>query len=236
MSGIICVHPQSSLPAIQVVQNTYSDLGLTQTLERDGSEWTRSVLNDSLVEQSFSEFYGESVSSTLVLVSASTSDALLGASQSSTIVFTETVTVAGGRTDSGGGGGGGDNTSNTFTITYDSGGPSAVEGMVVYIDPADGEAKLAASDSTEVVAEVAGFLTAAYVAGDTASVVTEGDLTLEDWTDVAGTATLTPGATYYLHTDGEIRVTPPETGKLVIVGRAMTTLSLDIEINLPWGL
>lgn len=233
MSYIVCVRSGSSpLPAIQVVQNVYSDLGLSQTLERDGSDWTRTVPQDLGITHDYSDFYGESVTTTISLVSSPDPDALLNLSASSTLVFAEIITVAGGRISSGGGG----NTSNTFTITYDSGGPSAVAGMVVYIDSSDGEAKLAASDSTDAIAEVAGFLSAAYAAGETASVVTEGDLSLADWTDVAGTATLTPGATYYLHTGGEIRVTPPETGKLVVVGRAMTTLSLDIEINLPWGL
>ena len=228
-TGFIHVHSQTSLPAIDVVQNVYDDLGLTQTVERDGSEWVRTVTDSDILQQSFSEFYGESVTSTLTLAGAAESDVDRVVSASNTISFTQGNTVAGGRI-SGGGGGSGD-TTNTFDVTYDSAGASAVAGQIIYIDEADGEAKLAAYNG---VAEVAGFLTEDVVAADATTIQTEGEIERSDWTDVVGTTNLTPGATYYLHTSGEMRVDPPVSGSIVIVGRAITSTRFDVEINLPW--
>lgn len=228
MSGIIWVCPQSSLPAIDVVQNVYHDLGLSQAVARDGSEWTRSVVNSDIVEQSFSEFYGETVTSTLALSSLVASDTLLTVAVSSAIVFSQANTVAGGRVDSGGGGGG--DTISTFSITYHTGGPSAVKGQVVYIDGADSEAKLAAYNG---VAEAAGFLTESATSGASVTIQTEGEIELSDWTAIIGTTNLTPGATYYLSTGGLMTATPPA-GTIVVLGRAMTPTRFDIEINLPW--
>ncbi len=72
--------------------------------------------------------------------------------------------------------------------------------------------------------------------GASTTIQTEGELFLADWSDVAGTEFLTPGETYYLHTDGQIRVTPPSTGFATIVGRAITTTRLDCEIQIPIAL
>lgn len=230
--SICCIHPQASLPAIDVVQNLYSTLGLTQTLERDGSLWTRSVTDSNILEQSFSEFYGETLVSSLTLSSIATSDAILNASGSSVMILVETTTISGGRT---GGGGSGDTTS-TFSVIYDSGGPDVDQGLWAYIDSGDSEAKLALQNGTTDQAEVAGMITNSPTAGAIATVATEGIITLSDWTLIAGTTLLTPGATYYLTTAGMMSVTPPATDNLVVLGRAVTTTSFDIEINLPLAL
>lgn len=229
--GFISIYPpevEPPLPAIEVVQNVSDDLGLSQTVNRVGSVWVRSIENDGILEQSFSEYYGEVLTSNLVLSSTSSSVCLRVVSATAVISLTQDSTVAGGRITTGGGSG---DTNNTFAITYDSAGPSATQGQVVYVDDADGEAKLASKDA---VAEVAGFLTEDVLAGAATRIQTEGEIDIADWSGLAGTATLTPGATYYLHTGGEIRVTPPATGVIVVVGRAITTTKFDVEINLPW--
>ena len=232
MAGIFCANSgRSPLPAIQVVQNVYSDLGLSQALERDGSIWTRTVPQDLGITHDYSDFYGESVTTTISLVSTPDPDSLLNLSASNTFALTQVITVAGGRIESGGG-----DTTNTFTITYDSGGPSASQGMAVYIDSSDGEAKLATSDDAADLAEVAGFLTEDVAAGASTTIQTEGEISRDNWTVVAGTTTLTPGAMYYLDIDGTITVTPPLTGYIVIVGRAISSTKLDAELNPPWVL
>jgi len=231
MSSICHIHGQASLPAIDVVQNAYDDLGLTQTVDTAGSEWTRTVAQTLGIEHDFSDFYGETVASTMTLVSSFDGDRDLNLSESDAIIFVQTTSVAGGRV---GGGGAGDIVS-TFSITYDSGGPTSLDGQVVYIDSADDEAKLA-TNATEALAEAAGFIVTGQAAGLVVDVVTEGDFTLADWTTIAGTEFLTAGATYYLGTGGGIVVTPPITGSVVVLGRAMTPTKLDIEINTPWVL
>lgn len=218
--------PQSSLPAIDVTQNLYSDLNLSQSVDRSGSEWVRSVEHDLGLVQSFSDFYHEDVTTTMNLVSGFDGDFEFNVSASNTLSLVQSNSVAGGRILTSGGG-----SSPTFPVTYDSGGSSAVKGQIVYVDGGDGEAKLA--DYTGV-AEVAGFLTEDVSAGASTEIQTEGEIQRSDWTDVAGTTNLLPGAYYYLHTGGEMRVTAPASGTIVVVGRAITTTRFDAEINTPW--
>ena len=223
----IChIHGQVSLPAIDVVQNAYGDLGLSQTVGLSGSEWTRSVNQSLGITQSFSDFYGETVVSNMALASAFDGDRLLLLSVTSAIVFSQVSSVAGGRIGGG--------AASSFSIIYDSVGPAALEGNVVYVDAADSEAKLATNAGTEPQGEVAGVLLQGVSAGGNAIVATEGEVDIPNWTSIIGTATLIPGATYYLGTAGAMSSTPPVTGSIVIIGRAMTATKFDIEINLPW--
>lgn len=53
-----------------------------------------------------------------------------------------------------------------------------------------------------------------------------GDVTLDDWSDSAGVALLTPGSLYYLAEEGGITSIAPLTGYCVIVGRARTSTTL----------
>jgi hypothetical protein len=164
----------------------------------------------------------------MALVSAFDGDFEFNLSASNTMSLSQDNTVAGGRVSGGGG-----DTITTYEITYDSAGSSADQGMVVYVDASDGEAKLASYDESAEEAEVVGFLTEDVSAGATTMIQTEGEISLDDWTSVAGTATLTPGALYFLHQDGQIRVTAPVSGRVVVVGRAVTSLKLDSEIDSP---
>jgi hypothetical protein len=67
--------------------------------------------------------------------------------------------------------------------------------------------------------------------------ISEGEISQDDWTNIAGTISLTAGATYFLDPSlpGRITSTPPSmVGHYVVrVGRAVNATTLDIEIELP---
>jgi hypothetical protein len=67
--------------------------------------------------------------------------------------------------------------------------------------------------------------------------ISEGQITRADWTPLIGAPTLTAGATYYLSSDvpGQLTIVAPTTSGqyVVLVGRAVSNLSLDIEIAPP---
>ena len=111
-------------------------------------------------------------------------------------------------------------------------------GRPVYLK-ATGHADLARADAIATAGAI-GF--AIIAAEPTAAVeyVTEGKLTLADWTVVAGVAALVAGTTYYLDaaSPGRITSTAPTTvGRYVVrLGRATSTITLDVEIESPIGL
>ena len=77
---------------------------------------------------------------------------------------------------------------------------------------------------------VVGFATT--VAGSSVTYATEGKLTLTDWSAVAGDTALEPGDNYYLSTTtGQITNVAPVIGHVVRIGRATSTVTLDIEIE-----
>ena len=79
-----------------------------------------------------------------------------------------------------------------------------------------------------------GLITQAASVSDATIVQTDGSVDIANWTAVIGTASLTPGSVYFLHTaDGQMRTTPP-TGDgdvVVTMGIAVTTTKFDIEVN-----
>jgi hypothetical protein len=82
--------------------------------------------------------------------------------------------------------------------------------------------------------QVVGFAETSVSAGQQVTVRTDGSITLSDWTAVAGATTLQPGLQYYLDpTIGMISTTGTTTTNdvLVVVGRAVTPTTLDIEIG-----
>lgn len=120
-------------------------------------------------------------------------------------------------------------TSDVYTAESDD---TIVAGQPVYIK-STGHAALSAATSGSLSAAV-GFATTAANPTFTVDYVTEGKLTLTDWTAVIGAATLVPGSAYYLSaTSGQITTTPPSgAGQYVVrLGRATSTLTLDIEIE-----
>ena len=60
-------------------------------------------------------------------------------------------------------------------------------------------------------------------------------LTLSDWTSVIGTTNLIPNNLYFLNstTAGTITNTPPTTGVIISLGEAISTTSLEINIEYP---
>ena len=98
-----------------------------------------------------------------------------------------------------------------------------------HVDPAQ------ANDSA--TAQVAGISISDTEATFACKYITEGRVERTDWTEVAGTALLSAGATYYLDplTAGRTATTAPvSSGHYVVrVGRAVTSNTLDVEIELP---
>lgn len=63
--------------------------------------------------------------------------------------------------------------------------------------------------------------------------MTQGQLILDDWSQVTNSFTLTPGDCYYLADQGKLTNIPPNHTALVVVGRAQTSNTLDVDIELP---
>lgn len=106
-------------------------------------------------------------------------------------------------------------------------------GMPVYVK-SDGnvdKASAAASGTKRVLGLVA---TASIAAATSGNIQTDGVLVSADWTAVAGSATLTPGADYFLSaTAGQITATAPSaSGQYVCrVGLAIAADTLEISID-----
>jgi len=108
-------------------------------------------------------------------------------------------------------------------------------GQPVYVKP-NTHVDLA-SAATQAPARLAGLAVTSAIATVSVDFITDGHLELDDWTDVIGTAELTPGATYFLSsTAGRLTTTPPSTGFIVVAGKALTTQTFHINITEPIGL
>jgi hypothetical protein len=84
------------------------------------------------------------------------------------------------------------------------------------------------------VFEVFGLALHSAVVGETVTVRSEGYVLLDDWTAVIGSASLTPGAAYYLDTvpGGLSETAPTDLDRAVcLVARAVTTKKLDLEVG-----
>ena len=104
-------------------------------------------------------------------------------------------------------------------------------GQPVYVK-ATGHVALAVANSPGMASAV-GFAVTAAEPTFTVNFLTEGKLTLVDWTAVSGTAFLTPGNAYYLDAAmaGQITNVVPASGYVVRLGRATSAVTLDIEIE-----
>ena len=118
-------------------------------------------------------------------------------------------------------------TDQTFSAESDD---AVLVGQPLYIK-ASGHTGLACASG--VASSAVGFAIADTQPTFSAEYVTEGKLTLTDWTAVAGTVALIPGAAYYLDgtVPGMITTIAPAIGYVVRVGRATSPLTLDIEIE-----
>ncbi len=128
------------------------------------------------------------------------------------------------------GGGGGDVT--PIAAIFDS--PS-LKGFAVYV-PSNGHADNARADDF-ATSGVVGICAGDVEAGSAGVLQTEGQITRDDWTAVAGVASLTPGVVYYLSptTAGQITSTAPTAAgqSVVVIGRATCVDTLDIELSPP---
>lgn len=111
---------------------------------------------------------------------------------------------------------------------------SILIGQPIYIKSTS-HAALAQADDV-ITSAAMGFAITAVEPTFTVRYLTEGKLTLTDWTAITGTALLVPGDVYYLDAAIAGRITnvaPLTPGQSVIhVGRAASTGTLDIEIDL----
>ncbi len=117
-------------------------------------------------------------------------------------------------------------------ISKANGGASAITaGMPVYVK-SDGTVDKASAAAGGTKAVIGLVRDASIAAAATGNIQTDGTLTSADWTSVAGTATLTAGALYYLSaTAGQITATAPSAaGNYVVkVGIATATDTLEID-------
>lgn len=120
-------------------------------------------------------------------------------------------------------------TSDYLTAETDS---NVAIGQPVYIK-STGHLDLASASVAPQVAGVAISDTAATIA---AHYITEGKVIRTDWTPIVGTVSLLAGVTYFLDTAaGRLTAAAPAAaGQYVVrVGRAVSTTTLDVEIELP---
>lgn len=109
---------------------------------------------------------------------------------------------------------------------------SMVSGLPVVVDRANGKLTTALA-STKTKAFLAGLLEEATAGGHVGKAV-RGPVTLNDWTSVAGTASLSPGQTYFLGVTGGITTTAPTSPNCtVVVGIAASTTVLMVDPSLP---
>ena len=128
---------------------------------------------------------------------------------------------------SGGGGGGG----TTATAQADE---NALAGQVVYVKGTSNVGL--AQANTRPDTEAAGLVLADALSGFTASYVTQGTITLSDWTNVIGVAALTAGVRYFLSATTPGRLVTAQVGGgnfHVFVGRALSPTTLDVDIDPP---
>lgn len=107
-----------------------------------------------------------------------------------------------------------------------------VAGQPVYVK-ANTHVGLAVNDGA-ATHQVAGLAIEAVVAAAAVEYRPDGKLLVADWTAITGAAALTPGAYYFLDAvAGKMTTVAPTTaGKyLVRVGRAISTVVLDIEVG-----
>ena len=86
----------------------------------------------------------------------------------------------------------------------------------------------------ETEPEVIGLSIVNCVVGGNCIYISQGQLSLLDWSNIVGHVELIPGAHHYLFEKGKLTPTVPKTLIIAGVGRAQnkTTLSIDIQVPL----
>lgn len=201
-------------------QSTGHHIPFAQTVNRS-VEWARSRQSLLNLVQDFSDFFDKVGTHDLGLVGHLVSQVERPLSLGSTLTLTQVVTVAGGHLESPG--------AEPITANFQS---LTLTGMALYV-PSDGSVDLARADTFPNVVGLA----SSDAAPGIGEYITEGQITRSNWSAVAGTATLSPGAYYYLSPSvaGQITSVAPTTPgqSVVVVGRALTQTTLDVEITPP---
>ncbi len=128
---------------------------------------------------------------------------------------------------SGGGGGG-------SAVSSAQADENLLAGQVIYVKGTS-NVELAQAN-TRPDTEAAGLVLSDTLTGFTAPYVTQGTITLSDWTNVIGAAALAPGVRYFLSaaTAGRLVSAQVSGGNFhVFVGRALSTTTLDVDIDPP---
>ncbi len=109
----------------------------------------------------------------------------------------------------------------------------ALKGFAVFVS-SDGHVDNAIATAA-ATAGVVGICAGDVAAGNAGQYITEGAVTRDDWTPVAGTEFLAPGAYYYLSalSAGQITSVAPTTDTQLVapIGRAQSTTQLDCEFS-----
>lgn len=125
-------------------------------------------------------------------------------------------------------------TTQSFSAINENAGAIS-QGQVVYVS-SSGNVNLA-NNAAEATAKAIGVVEDASIASTASgSVLTDGAITIADWTTIAGAATLTAGAVYFLDgVDGNITTIPPTlAGSYVVrIGTAISTTTLEVSISRP---
>ena len=140
----------------------------------------------------------------------------------------------------GSGGGIGSNPSGLYTPAAGGAGQPVITGMPLYYSAPNTLDLAQAIDSPTPGAsahpyQVAGLAASGVIAGAQVSLITDGQITLADWTPLIGKADLDVGQRYYLSATGAglLSAKPPTAGKstVVSVGQAISQRTLEVEIN-----
>lgn len=122
------------------------------------------------------------------------------------------------------GGAGSDNNYTYYSAEADS---AISAGQALYIK-SNTHTDLADCSTTGTVMGIAQTNIASGFSGN---LISQGQLTLSDWSASTGSATLSAGQTYYLGVAGAIGTSPPTSGFVVKLGKAITTTTLEISIE-----
>lgn len=125
-------------------------------------------------------------------------------------------------------------TTQSFSAINENAGAIS-QGQVVFVS-SSGSVNLA-NNTAEATAKAIGVVEDASIASTTSgSILTDGAITVADWTAIAGAPTLTAGSVYFLDgVDGNITTIPPIlAGSYVVrIGTAISTTTLEVSISRP---
>jgi hypothetical protein len=111
------------------------------------------------------------------------------------------------------------------------------QGMVVYLSAAD-NVDIAKANAIGTIKPIAGLVNDASIAASASGyIVTDGPLTVSDWTAVVGGTTLTAGAEYFVSaaTAGKLTATAPSASGNIVqkIGYAINTTTMMVRIGQP---